>query len=726
MVVMSKKNSKRLLTDLFLFLCLLIPGFAFPQGIIRTDVETILPEKMIKAVLNEISGQLAFNNEVILAGYNRIRTEEEFKNHFYESDYLAKKLREYKVDEVRLEDLGKYLPERKEWWVRVDAELWMIEPEKKRLSRLAEHPALMAYNCDEGEWEGEVVYLDRRDISKLKDMELTGKIILTPEYINRFIPALKKGALGVVSYLTFEKPAHDPFQVIFHMGMRKKKIQNKVFCFQIWPYLGEQLKELIFDRQKVVLRATAKTKRYPYKLDTIFATIKGKDPQKKGLMFTAHLFERPLKQGANDNISGSVTLVEIARTITRLIKEGKIERPERSIFFLMIEEGSGTIAFFRKYPEMANRILAVINMDMVGENLEENHAFFNIERPLYSKTSFIESVAINTTSYVFETNIERVEDQMGIFEGQSPLSIVEKNGTRQPFRFLVNRYVGGSDHTIFINANPGIPAVSFSIWPDHWIHTDKDRPDKSDPTQLKRAAFIGTASALAVCSGSKEILENLIGITYENRLAFIREALSRSIKELSLLNAKKGDSDRGVTFANGVNYIRQAAALSKKALAGIMDLTQDKKKLGEYLDNVIKSIDNLPSYYTKILEGHYKNVAKLKGFTPRFAKPSVEEEKMKHIIPIIIEPVKLGKRLSQSRIIGAIRKAPGIRRKLYKTYGFYYLSYLVELYLFIDGERSLAGIRNLLNFEFGPLPPADFMKVINCLEEAKLIAVLKK
>ena len=710
---------------MFLLLCLLIPAFAFPQGITRTDVETILPEQMIKAVLNEVSGQLAFNNEVRLAGYNRIRGEEEFKSHFFESAYLAKKLREYEVDEVRLEDLGKYLPERKEWWIRENAELWMIEPEMKRLSRLAEHPALMAYRCDAGEWQGEVVYLDRRDISKLKDMDLTGKIILTPEYSNRFPPAFEKGALGVVSYSTLEKPPYDPFQVIFNMGMRGKKTQNNVFCFQIWPYLGEQLKGMIFDRQKVVLRASAKTKKYPYKLDTILATIKGKDPQKKGLMFTAHLFERPLKQGANDNISGSVTLVEIARTIARLIKEGKIERPERSIFFLLIEEGSGTMAFFRKYPEMAHRILAVINMDMVGENLEENHGFFNIEKPLYSKTSFIESVTVNTTHYVFETNIERVEDQMSIFEGQSPITILEKNGTRQPFRFLVNRYVGGSDHGIFNEAKPGIPAVSFSVWPDHWIHTDKDRPDKSDPTQLKRTAFIGTVSALAVCSGSEEILEKLIGVTYEYRLAFIRETLSRSIKDLSLLNAKNGGSDGGIAFANGVNYIEQAAALSKKALAGIKDLTRDKKKIGEYLDNVIKSIDNLPSYYIKILENHYKNVAKLKGFTPGFAKPSVEEEKMKHIVPVIIEPAKLGKRFPYSRIIGAIRKDREIRKRLYKTYGFYYLSYLTELYHFIDGKRRLAGIRNLLSFEFGPLPAADFMKVINCLEKEKIITVYK-
>jgi hypothetical protein len=49
----------------------------------------------------------------------------------------------------------------------------------------------------------------------------------------------------------------------------------------------------------------------------------------------------------------------------------------------------------------------------------------------------------------------------------------------------------------------------------------------------------------------------------------------------------------------------------------------------------------------------------------------------------------------------------------------------MELYLCIDGKRTLARIRDLLNFEFQPMAAADFMKVINFLEKAKLIKVKK-
>jgi hypothetical protein len=710
---MTKKNLKS--SSIALFLFFLVSLFALPRQ--YNPPETILPGEIIKIILNEISGQLAFNNEVMLAGYNHIRTGEEFKTFFYEGKYMAEKLKEYGVEEVRLEDLGEMMPEREEWWARVDAELWMKEPQEKRLSRLSEHPALMARGCDTGEWQGEVVYLDRRDLNKLKDMDLKGKIILTPDPMGYFRDIFSHEALGIISYFNFAAPLHDPFRVDFNMRFTKSGTENNVFGFQIWRHLGEQLKNIIFDRQKVVLRATAKTKTYPYKLDTIFACIKGKAPDKKGLMFTAHLFERPLKQGANDNVSGCVVLAEIARTITTLIKEGKIERPERSIYFLMIEEGSGTMAFFRKYPDMGNKILAVINMDMVGGDLDKNQAFFFIESPFYSRSSFLEPLTINFTDYVFKTNSQRPENDLYSIEGDFPVPIVEKNGSRQPFRYILGNFMGSSDHGMFIETDSGIPAVMFSAWPDRWFHTDKGRPDKSDPTQLKRTAFIGAASALAVCSGSEEILENLIRITYQDRLTLIHKALSRSIKELSLLEK----SDGGVTYANSVNYIIQAKDLSQKTLSYIKDLTLGKKRLDNYLDTLIKSFDELPDYYTKILENHYKNTAAFRGFEPELAAVP-GEEKLKQITPAKVEPIPLGKWIRFSTLFGAIRKDTQLSSKIFRQYGHLFL---MELYLCIDGKRTLPQIRDLLSFEFQPINTEDFMKVINLLEGEKLIKIKK-
>lgn len=724
MILKQRKKYPVLLSiTLFLIIC----GIAFsqtpkpPKSIPGPEIPgTILPDKIIKYILNEVSGQLAFNNEVMMAGYNHIRTPEEFKGHFYEAEYLYKKLLEYGIDEVKLETYSRDVAGRGGWWVRVDAELWMVSPEEKRLSRLAEHPALMARGCDEGEWEAELIYLDKRDLpSSYREplkADVKGKIILTPESIGSFSRrAFAKGALGIISYNSHAKPYLDPYQAFFDMRLYKGKIKHKVFGFKIWQHLGDQLKGMLFNRQKVVVRAKTKTASYPMKLDTIFATIKGKSPEKKGFMFTAHLFERPAKQGANDNVSGCVALAEIARTITTLIKEGKIERPERSIYFLMGEEGGSTISFFKEYPEMADKIFGVYNYDMVGENLNENHAFFNMIVPLYSKISFIDSIAKNSMNYVFETNMEKHSAHSRAPWIDYPVPIVEKNGSKQPFRYVVDRFEGGSDHQMFIYSDSGIPACHFIVWPDFWYHTDKDRPDKSDPTQLKRVAFIGAASALAMCSGREDILENLIRNVYRDRLDFIQKAVSRAIKNLSDLR----EDDRGITYKNSVNHVKESVELAKVTLAKIQELTHGKGKLKSYLGNVIKNVDKFSSFSTQHLKDYYLTIAKHRGFKASFPKTTALEKKMSKIVPVKVEPIELGALRWLSPVARAIGEHSDFdMNKIHHDYSF---QYLIELYLSVDGKRTLAQIKSLLDFEYKPLPASEFMKIMNAWEKGKLI-----
>ena len=333
-VIVLKRNIVSAAAVLFCLIAIL-SGLALSQGRDFKAPEIILPVDIINLILNEVSGQQAYNNEAMMAGYNRIRTAEEFDGYFYEADYLAKKLREYGIDEVKIESLDKGVNPGQTWWAGLDAELWMVQPEKHLLSRLAEVPALIARGSDAVDCEGEVVYVDRRDVRKQKDMNLSGKIILTPESSGWFAEAFEKGALGVISFQNYVRPLEDPDQVVFDMRLEKGKTKNKVFGFQISQRLGYQLRDMIFQEQKVVLHVTTKkTAEFPWKADTVFAVVKGNDPAKKGLMFTAHPFERPAKIGANDNVSGSVVLAEVARTLNKLIKEGKLERPERSVYFL--------------------------------------------------------------------------------------------------------------------------------------------------------------------------------------------------------------------------------------------------------------------------------------------------------------------------------------------------------------------------------------------------------
>jgi len=61
-----------------------------------------------------------------------------------------------------------------------------------------------------------------------------------------------------------------------------------------------------------------------------------------------------------------VTILEVARTLQKLISEGKLARPARTIRFIWPPEIEGTLALLNGKPEFAKRIKAVVHMDMVG------------------------------------------------------------------------------------------------------------------------------------------------------------------------------------------------------------------------------------------------------------------------------------------------------------------------------------------------------------------------
>jgi hypothetical protein len=273
---------------------------------------------------------------------------------------------------------------------------------------------------------------------------------------------------------------------------------------------------------------------------------------------------------------------------------------------------------------------------------------------------------------------------------------------------------------MFIYSDADIPACHFMVWPDFWYHTDKDRPDKSDPTQLKRVAFIGATSALSMCSGDEEILRDLIRTVYEDRLGFIQDAMTRSAGELSKMKEENG----GTTYQNAVSYIEEAVDLTRVALNKIKELTQGKKILDAYLNDLIANMDRLPVLYKAQLKEHYKIVAKHNGFKPVFRKQTSLEKTMMKTIPVKTNPIPLGGLDWLSPMSRAVREHSDFDMgKIYFDYSF---QYLIELYIAVDGKRTISQIKKLMDFEFKPMAADDFMKIMNAWEKGKIVKFNKK
>lgn len=680
----------------------------------RPALNTILPESVLARVLEEISGQRAFDNEVMMAGYNRIRTPEEMTGVMYEAEYLHKTMQGYGLDELRLESLKLFKPVRTTWWVGHEAELRLVEPVPMLLARLEDQPALLVRYSDTVDCRGELVFIDRADLASVKDRDLTGKIVLSPLNPARLSACFAKGALGVISYDNFVDALNNPDQVCFEMALDKGGAKGKVFGLKISIRQGNQLRDLILQGRKPVVHVRTRGAEYPWKADTIFAAVKGTAPDKPGLMFTAHLFERPSKIGANDNISGSVTLAEIARTLAALINSGRIARPERTIYFLMSEEGSGTAAFFQNHPEMAAKVLGDINMDMVGENLDANSAFLHIERPLYSKSGYLDAVVRMFAEYVFRGNIE-VHGAEGSPLGDAfAVPVIEKNGSRQSFRYLMEPFSGGSDHGIFIESDADIPALSFMVWPDRWYHTDQDLPDKTDPTQLRRTAFIGACSALAVCAGDEATVVNLARAAYTDRLAFLQEAYEQGFERLSARRA----ADGGKAFREALNGVAQAGKLNAAALGRVRELAAGKTAASKYLDGLLAEAGKLRDEYWARLKDDYALASAAAGLKAEPVKPTADDILAARLVPVKPAPIALGDISVTTDLLKPFMGDNDLAVLVFDKMGF---QALVEMYILSNGRNTLADIQDLLSFEFKPVEAADVIKVARALAAAKMI-----
>jgi hypothetical protein len=182
-----------------------------------------------------------------------------------------------------------------------------------------------------------------------------------------------------------------------------------------------------------------------------------------------------------------MAILEVARALAKLIREGKIPRPARTIRFIWPPEIEGTLALLNARPDLARRFKAVIHMDMVGGG-PETKAIFHITRGPASLPSFINDVAEEFGAFVNQQSARYASGASAAYP------LVAPEGGKEPLLAELSEFSMGSDHQVYTDSSFAIPAIYLNDWPDRYIHTNHDTPANVDPTKLKRAGFIGAAS----------------------------------------------------------------------------------------------------------------------------------------------------------------------------------------------------------------------------------------
>lgn len=330
-------------------------------GHIRNKVEGAISGKRIKDIANAIYA------------HDRWFSFPEFEKSIH---YCRGKMEEYGLNEIRIIQypadgktiLGDYLMPL--GWEAVDAELWILEPEyaKRRIASYKEVPtSLFMYSAPtpSSGVKAEVVIIegDYEDESILGDVE--NKIVFISNRLDfHFKYKLIKGkALGVLNDWRMD---FDQGEGVHWENHRLyPNLDQRLFGFSINREAGLYLRNIIKkesqEGKKVKLWAKVKTHLYEGKIETLTGLIPGKDEKEDVLTF-AHLFE----QGAWDNASGVSVILEVSKILNSLIKTGKLERPRRSIRFLMGWECYGLMSYLLSNPQRIPHIVGGLNIDGVG------------------------------------------------------------------------------------------------------------------------------------------------------------------------------------------------------------------------------------------------------------------------------------------------------------------------------------------------------------------------
>ncbi|MDP2955026.1 MAG: M28 family peptidase [Longimicrobiales bacterium] len=484
----------------------------------RTDpLATPLPPEVLRLLANEISGQLAFNNLVKLAGAPWARTPQELtgESHFYEADEILRMARAYGIETVRLDRYE--APGTFDY--PLEGELWV---NGRLLARIPADPALVALGSHTGEVAGTLVYVP--DVPADQVARLQAEIAESPERYRGTVALLwshpggplfealdKAGVKAVISYSARERYL-DPDQVGYTGASYRQGESLRLGLTVSWRQWSELLED-VERGEAPAIRARAVVQSYPNRFEAVYAWIPGTEPDLPGVVFTGHLFEGYIKRGTSDNMGGPAVQLEILRALHHLIATGQLPRPRRTLHFIWPNEISGTYQFVRRDPALLGKLSININMDMVTEGLGKNNSVFTMSETPAHLASFYDGLAASVLNYVWRTNdvVYLPDSPWGRPGGQFfPDPMWEKNGSVDAFRFFIHESTYGSDHDVFNNASVGVPGIEFFTFPDQWYHTDKDLPENADPTEMKRVAFIGAATAWASAALTDEMLPRLL------------------------------------------------------------------------------------------------------------------------------------------------------------------------------------------------------------------------
>jgi aminopeptidase YwaD len=663
--------------------------------------QPFLPFDQWVKLRDEASGAAPYENLRYLTRLHRVPATPEFDQ---AAQFMLERAREYGLTDVQSEQFpvdGKtqyglmrsYLG-----WTVESGQLWEVRPQHLLLGDWATDPIRLADYSHDADVETALVDVgDGGHEADYNGKDVRGKIVLADGVLARVqqLAVAKYGAVGIVSDMPNQTTAWSGLErTIVRWGHLEARAPAG-FAFMVSRETAESLRTRLRAGEQIVLSAKVKASVGPGHWTVVSGVIPGTDPATGEIVYSCHLdHQRP---GANDNGSGCVTILESARVLARLIGNGTLPRPKRTLRFVWGPEVEGTMAYLSRHPEIKARLRADIHMDMVGGDPFKNKSILHVTATPWSLPSFVTDVGAALAEVIHEGAANYAGS------GDSPeAAVVEtragEQGTRNEFLADVTPYSQGSDHDDYDASTIAVPSLYLRDWPDIYIHTDHDTLQQIDATKLRRVALLGAAAGYVYASldaGRAQSLLPYYTAESETRLAQTFQQAQRLAEDSKL--------DPGAAWYEARNLMKQVLTREMAALHSLLAFTGSSAQgvaQGKALSDQVATFN-----------GWIDSQARTRGAPGQEPKAPWAGTAAAGKVPVRIgdfgpliyqnDNVLLA-RLGPERLV-KVRLLNSEATPLLNTQDLSEL-YAYEIVNFVDGKRSVGEIRDAVSAEYGPLP----------------------
>ena len=533
----------------------------------------ILDSARTRIITQEISGDAAYAHIRFMTQFHRPRGGD--NNLWTVAEYHERKAKEYGLTEVSLiKQASTTRP-----WNASFADLWIEGASPERIASTIQSAAHLADYSRPVDVRADLIDIGGGTPGDLAGKEVAGKIVLTTGNVNTVMTeaVINRGALGIVWYPSpYNAPngidgsgVSRPDQIRW-VSIPSGEVAGKepTFAFVLSTRQGVALRNRLLGpggpvRVHALVRSEFSSRHgtEPWQV-MVEGYLRGTEPSSgQDIVLTGHMQEGPVE--ANDDASGTASMLEIGRALTRLIAEGRLQRPRRNIRFWWTTEISSERQYFADHPGEVRKIWVNVNQDMVGADQSQDIGRKqNVTRVPATRFHFFNDVMESVLDYMVAGNtFELAELVAG--RPMYPRPVISHLGTMFRYNAEAIWFHDQSDHMTFNEAPIGIPGVSFTNMPDRFIHSSDDDLWAIDRTQLQRNAVAVALITYTMASADSAALPALMAETSGRGAERIAQNLRKGLGWIAAL------PDKVAAWTLAADQLRYAAERERQAVRSL-------------------------------------------------------------------------------------------------------------------------------------------------------------